>query len=1302
MKYSNIAISTLLGAVSFSVLCIESIPVSEFEALYSLYNATRGAQWKWKNTSEYGAAWDFSNEDADPCTDKWQGINCTSTSPYHVVQISLQSYKLNGTIPVTIDAFKNLTALDFSSNNIYGSIPASTGNLKWLQFLCLDYNFISGEIPHAIENLARLQVLQLSGNMFSSSLPNSIGDLAELTNLEIYNSHVTGTIPNSIGRLCKLQHLSLQGNRLEGTFPGAVACMTQLLMVNVYDNQLTGTISKSIGAWQNLTILYLDANHFSGPIPSSVGNFSKLTTWALNDNLFTGSIPVTMGLMRALEYFDFEVNGLTGQLPDSVGNCTNLWYINAQNNLLSGSLPSSLGDLSFLQQILVGNNSLVGTLPPSFGGLSQLRLFLFETSCIHGPIPTTYGSLAKLEYLNFGANLLSGALPDSMGGLESLKVLYLFNNSLSGVLPASIGQLRQVQELQLFNNKFSGTLPSSLQKLGNLSVVLLYSNRLTGTLDAVFNASTQVSLTAVQVSNNQLTGTLPEELFRLPRILTIAAVSNCFSGSLPDNICRALSLTTLALDGLRSASNCQNKIIPGLSAAYQVAHPWKGPMRSCLFMMPNLTTLHLSGNGITGALSGELHVGNQLLDLSLSHNVITGSIPRAIQTRAWTNLDLSYNRFSGELSRDFEGGAYTNGGTSAGSSLSLGNNRLSGRLPHSVYTSRGNVSVLNSNLFSCRVDRSDLPQQDSDVGNYQCGSATFNAPFFIWLGILVAVLACLTAAMAGAPSQLSAVAQALQRLQEWTRAAEVLTNDEEAPVKQQLVNYREVSKVFDRLFVVSLRCCALVLLVLAPLYIVLSATYGTVTYQSAYAVSAGFLSGAVPLALIMLSLVILMALLLRSFTSLLSATAAPSLSAERTVSVVTIDRPARERFAVYTAFIVINLTVVVGVNAAYVYVALYRSGTLLLIVQVMMSFFKLFWNKYCGSYLVMSITSYISGFESLAVLQYNKEFLSVQLVVTLFNSIGVPCLVVALISPNCFYNALVAAKDVGASYTFSDCTTGFNAQTDSCAFVSSTGTTSYSPPFAYSYQCSASLVTYYAPAFLYLCIAASVVVPGARLAAFALRKRAVPGTSWYLLLSKFLPRLWESSPAAGSAAGCVPDPWRPLFEANAIIVSILTNLGILLTFGAVFPPLALPLLATIGVTVLMSKALVGRWICLSVDSNATGSLAIIDSESRKIRDPAILTNALWVFLTASCCFYTLFLFDILGDAVGFDHACWVLVVMPLLPCALYAGRMARLRYFPVVVAVPAAARSMEAAEVELAEMAVKSALHGNREEKDYV
>jgi hypothetical protein len=42
-----------------------------------------------------------------------------------------------------------------------------------------------------------------------------------------------------------------------------------------------------------------------------------------------------------------------------------------------------------------------------------------------------------------------------------------------------------------------------------------------------------------------------------------------------------------------------------------------------------------------------------------------------------------------------------------------------------------------------------------------------------------------------------------------------------------------------------------------------------------------------------------------------------------------------------------------------------------------------------------------------------------------------------------------------------------------------------------------------------------------------------------------------------------------------------------------------------------------------------------------------------MLVTVSCWFYTLFLFDTLGDAVGFEGAYWVLIVVPLLPLVLY-------------------------------------------------
>jgi hypothetical protein len=389
---------------------------------------------------------------------------------------------------------------------------------------------------------------------------------------------------------------------------------------------------------------------------------------------------------------------------------------------------------------------------------------------------------------------------------------------------------------------------------------------------------------------------------------------------------------------------------------------------------------------------------------------------------------------------------------------------------------------------------------------------------------------------------------------------------------------------------------------------------------------------------------------------------------------------------VYAAYIFVNLTVVVGVNAAYVYVALYQSEGALLGTQLLMSFFKLFWNKFCSNFLVLAISNYLSNFETAAVRNYSREFLSVQLVVTLFNNIAVPCLVVAVISPNCFYNALVAAPEVRASYEYLDCTDGFNPNTNTCRQSPTPGTTSYNPPFAYSYQCSATFVTYYAPAFVYLCITASIVVPLVNLATYHLHNRAEKNSRLHGLLQRLLPPILKD-PAASDSAMVERDQWRPLFESNNTAVLVLTYLGILLTFGAVFPPLAATLAVTILATVVMMRMVLGRWILRCIESKQLESLAVIEAESVEVNNPVILSNAAWLLITFSCWFYTLFLFDTLGNAVGFQDAYWVLIVTPLLPAVLYSATLAASR-LGSSRPLPPAVEATNASGVELAHVAL--------------
>lgn len=60
--------------------------------------------------------------------------------------------------------------------------------------------------------------------------------------------------------------------------------------------------------------------------------------------------------------------------------------------------------------------------------------------------------------------------------------------------------------------------------------------------------------------------------------------------------------------------------------------------------------------------------------------------------------------------------------------LSYQYNLLSGHVP-AVYEVPHTISMLRGNMFTCLLDKSDLPQNDESSRNYQCGSDDYNVPY---------------------------------------------------------------------------------------------------------------------------------------------------------------------------------------------------------------------------------------------------------------------------------------------------------------------------------------------------------------------------------------------------------------------------------------------------------------------------------------------------------------------------------------------------------------------------------------------
>jgi Leucine-rich repeat (LRR) protein len=1302
------------------------VPDTELAALQELYDTTNGDSWNWHGE---GNKWNFT--DPNPCVDAWQGVNCSQVAVdgfLHVTGLCLNEYSLVGTIPLSMAQLTQLGTLRLSSNELSGTIPESVGQLTVLRELSIDANQLTGGIPISMGQLTHLQVLDLEHNLLAGTIPDVWQQLTQLTQLSLDYNMLTGSIPASVGQLTALKLLALNDNLLSGAIPDSLQQLTQLKQLFLYDNQLTGSMPVALGQLTQLAELDLDTNLLTGTIPASFKQLTQLTRFYLDHNLLTGVIPSTLGELTQLAIVDLDSNLLSGTIPDSfqqltqlkqlyldgnvltgpipagLSELTQLVLIALQYNQLSGAIPESLSQLTVLSVLYLNRNRLTGTIPASLGQLTQLRLLDLDTNLLSGPIPDTFQqltqlsvlylqdnqltgaipdslvTLTQLRLLQLGANRLTGPIPDSVSQLSMLEIIDMQNNHFTGVIPPSLGQLSQLRVLVLSNNHLqgnipqnwtaaahtlrvlhfhenslsgpipealgymplllslnlssnglTGTVPASFQQLGSLQVLMLHKNQLRGTITELFSPS-QANLSTVQLSGNQLTGTLPAAAFLLPSLSSFAAVDNCFVGPLPEEaICGSGSLSSLVLDGLHSAPACRYG-----ASLYRQGFKL-GTLPQCLLSMPNLATLHLSGSGLTGRVSALANVSAVLTDLSLSHNLLTGDIPGSILGRDWDKLDLSYNRLAGttHYARVAPYGNTTE--------LHLQHNRLSGVVPGSMQRV-GTLSLLENNMFSCRVDRSDVPQQAADSDKYTCGSDAVNNSLYAWLGALVAVIAASVMMITGTQG-------AQQTISTWFAALR----------DTKLAKLQDLLRAAGTLRVLGEGSAAYCVVVLLPVYAVVNLYDPSFTYKYAWTVSGVFLTGTAAFAVEAVFLLLQLPMCAYAAERLLSRN-----DPSRQLNIAGATRATAESYisgmrGANVAVMLLSLAVVTGINIAFVIATLNLNGRELTVVQILLAVLKLGFNNIVAPALQNRVRT----------LEARREMTASQLLLVVVNIIVIPCVVVMLISPACFYDALTGTDPVTSNYRYGGSCLVFRITvyentrevTVTCADVlTELGSTSYTPPFTYSYQCSSSFVTYYAPTFVIMCIISGFVRPAYHVVLLWLRRHLSPASRLYTMVTAATPRILRDLPSPQGLFQACRDPlYRPVFDANKLMMSLLTYLALLLTFGALFPPLAVCCAVAMASEALTARLGVGRYMSAAVAADRQDCLNEVKSACAGVATPHQLRMALYLVLAVSCLFYTLFLFDTLGYEVGFAGAFWVLIVVPLLPVVAWALYTAAIR-----------------------------------------
>ncbi|XP_030519202.1 receptor-like protein EIX2 [Rhodamnia argentea] len=633
---------------------------------------------------------------------KWRGIVCSNLTG-RVVEINLHNpyvgddlsgdlkpgQALGGEISPSLLDVKELNYLDLSMNNFEGTkIPRFIGSLKQLRYLNLSGASFGGLIPPSLGNLSRLQYLDLS-DCFAETSQNDLLWLPGLSSLRYLNlgavdlSKAADYWLRAINSLPSLTELRLPNcflSKLPLSLP--FINVTSLEVLDLSNNNFNSTSPRWLFNLTRLLCLDLNSNNLGGELPDEFANLASLQELDMSQNSYLeGWLPKSLGSLCDLRVLILSLNRITGEITDSIDglarcNDSKLENLDLWDNRLSGNLPDSLGKLKRLRYLQFGQNSFQGSIPQSIGN-SSLKELCVTHNRMSG-IPESFGQLSTLAAAALSENLWEGVVTERhLANLSSLEQLDLNkaspNISLAFKIAPDWIPPFKLRYLNIRSCQLGPEFPTWLRNQNNLKTVVLNNANISGTIPDWF-LQMNLQLDELDVAYNRLTGEPPTSLLFVDDQSNVDLSSNLYEGPLP---IWSSNVTTLYLRDNRFSG----PIPPNIGE-----------------LMPCLTDLDISGNGLNGTIP--LSIGNMtnLTTLVISNNFLSGEIPRFWSSLSllWI-LDMSNNSLSGPIPSEV-------GFLSSLRFFILSDNNLSGKLPSSLRNCSSLDSLdLGENNFSGNI-----------------------------------------------------------------------------------------------------------------------------------------------------------------------------------------------------------------------------------------------------------------------------------------------------------------------------------------------------------------------------------------------------------------------------------------------------------------------------------------------------------------------------------------------------------------------------------------------------------------------
>eukprot|EP01033_Poteriospumella_lacustris_P000549 gene549-372_t len=359
--------------------------------------------------------------------------------------------------------------------------------------------------------------------------------------------------------------------------------------------------------------------------------------------------------------------------------------------------------------------------------------------------------------------------------------------------------------------------------------------------------------------------------------------------------------------------------------------------------------------------------------------------------------------------------------------------------------------------------------------------------------------------------------------------------------------------------------------------------------------------------------------------------------------------------------------VVVAVNASYVYL-LQRNvkNDDLTAMALLVSFVKVSSNQ-----VGLSFAAKLPSHATLTM--WLIAFFS-------FNNVVVPYLMESFISTSCFrYTTLQSPPMVSSSVKMPMCLT----VTNPIPYIDNTGEycfehrleVAYQPSFVYSYGCSSILVENFVPVFLLRYIWSGVSLPLLQVLNDRLLHRYYLGgglldaetqgwidfclLSWYPTRWKVVREIehWQMDEFQAATVLRLRSA-RDTFDHQKFFVPLVSDFMVLITFGLLFPPLALVVawsmvvhIADYWTSMTMLAKCTERWTSKEARAWARAFYVALTREYQQVR-PLVVRSRLELW-TLVAMFWSFTLFDTLGSSHGMLAGTAVAVLMCIVPVLVH-------------------------------------------------